>query len=229
MAHLDFVHCFLANGSRFHEITYGMCWGWFVSLHPAGSPAPVSGVWAEVSQNALPEGVARCSFNAYGYMEWRGHEDIEMDDAEISESEDAETSGNGDSETGETRYRIKRRWLREHRVEMRAMWGVIEERGLDDEVYNAIGTVTGELGFWMGMSSDMDEDTDAEDPEETLGNEVERLRAEVARLRPTYNAVREHSDFFAAAALMASRGNVDLERARMALEDMRSRAYAHSS
>ena len=232
MASIAFVRCYLANGDRFHDITHGMCADWFDSLRPAGSPAPVSGVWADVPQNALPEGVVRCSFNVYGYIEWRDHEDIDEDsenedgENEDSENEDGESAS---SESIKTRYRIKRRCLREHRVEMRAMWGVIEERGLEDEVNDAIGAVTGNTGFWMGISSDMDEDTDAEDPTETLGDEVDRLSGEVARLRHTYNATREHSDFFAAAALMVSRGNVDLERARMALEDMRSRVYIHSS
>jgi len=237
MASIAFVRCYLANGDRFHDITHGMCADWFLSLSPAGSPAPVSGVWADVPQDALHGPIVRCSFNVYGYIEWRDHEDSESEDAnEDSEEEDGENedSENEDGESAssesiKTRYRIKRRCLREHRVEMRAMWGVIEERGLEDEVNDATGAVTGNTGLGMGMSSDMDEDTGAEDPEETLVKEVQKQSAEVARLRPTYNAVREHSDFFAAAALMASRGNVDLERARMALEDMRSRVYVYSS
>ena len=153
MASIAFVRCYLANGDRFHDITHGMCADWFLSLSPAGSPAPVSGVWADVPQDALHGPIVRCSFNVMGYIEWTEHED--------SESEDA----NEDSEE--------------------------EDNTVED---------------------------DNEDEEDSEDERSKRRRVD-----------RERSDFVAAAALMASRGNVDLERARMALEDMRSRAYIHSS
>ena len=90
MASIDFVRCLLSNGSRFHDITHGMCADWFGSLHPAGSPAPVSGVWVDVPDHTLPDGVVRCTFNAFGYVEWRDHVDSESEDAndEGRESED---------------------------------------------------------------------------------------------------------------------------------------------
>ena len=152
MASIAFVRCYLANGDRFHDITHGMCADWFLSLSPAGSPAPVSGVWADVPQDALHGPIVRCSFNVMGYIEWTEHED--------SESEDA----NEDSEE--------------------------EDNKVED---------------------------DNEDEEDSEDERSKRRRVD-----------RERSDFVAAAALMASRGNVDLERARMALEDMCSRAYIHS-
>ena len=77
---MSFVQCFRADGSPFIDITHGMLADWFLCLHPTGSPAPVIGVWADVPDQALPEGIARSSFNAYGYIEWRDHVDSEGED-----------------------------------------------------------------------------------------------------------------------------------------------------
>ena len=109
---------------------------------------------------------------------------------------------------GCTRYAKKRRWLREHRVQMRLMDELIVQHGLGAELENLMNEETGNTSFHLGTDSEMDEDSDAEDPER-------QLRAEATDQRAMVQAVQ--------GALECRRVLHDLERAQMELEDLRSR------
>ena len=112
-------------------------------------------------------------------------------------------------------YAKKRRLLREHRVNMRVMDDVILENGLDEELEDRLVQETGNTNFFLGLDADLDEPSDAEDPEEELRATVEGLRAEAADQRSLVQAVQ--------GALECRGVLLDLERARMELEDVRSR------
>ena len=59
-------------------------------------------------------------------------------------------------------YAIKRRLLREHRVQMRIMDSVIRYRDLEEEVGDPLVEETGNTGFYLGWdSSEVDESSDA--------------------------------------------------------------------
>ena len=116
---------------------------------------------------------------------------------------------------GCTDYAKKRRLLREHRVNMRVMDDVILENGLDEELKDRSVRETGNANFFLGMDVDLDEPSDAEDPEEELRVTVKDLRAEAADQRSLVQVVQ--------GALECRSVLLDLERARMELEDVRSR------
>ena len=116
---------------------------------------------------------------------------------------------------GCTDYAKKRRLLREHRVNMRVMDDVILENGLDEELEDRLVQETGNTNFFLGLDADLDEPSDAEDPEEELRATVDGLRAEAADQRSLVQAVQ--------GALECRGVLLDLERARMELEDARSR------
>ena len=115
-----------------------------------------------------------------------------------------------------TGYSRKRRNLREHRVEMRIMQDVIEDHGLDDEVQERTIDETGNTGHWLGFHSDLDEASDVEDPELELRKELDELRKELDE-KLAFVQVAENM-------LRQRRIARDLDRARMELEDFRSRA-----
>ena len=102
-----------------------------------------------------------------------------------------------------TGYSRKRRLLRQAREVMREMEGILR-------MYHE----TGDTQVWLRHHAFMDEDSDAPDPEEELRAENERLRREA----------RESRALVDAAAAMAESEVLrrDLERARMACEDVRS-------
>ena len=116
---------------------------------------------------------------------------------------------------GCTDYAKKRRLLREHRVNMRVMDDVILENGLNEELKDRLVQETGNTNFFLGLDADLDEPSDAEDPEEELRATVDGLRAEAADQRSLVQAVQ--------GALECRGVLLDLERARMELEDARSR------
>ena len=85
-----------------------------------------------------------------------------------------------------TSYAIKRRMLREHRELMRCMESVINENGLDEELYelwrkNCQGHQSRDI--CLNYDSEMDEASDADDPEQ-------QLRAELADRSALVEAVQ---------------------------------------
>ena len=121
---------------------------------------------------------------------------------------------------GCTAYAKKRRWLRAHREELRIARDLIAERGLEAELENRLIRETGNTAFWLGSDDELDEPSDADDPEEKLRAAVEGLRAEASDQRSMVQAVQ--------GALECRCVQLDLERARMQLEDARSRARSRS-
>ena len=97
---------------------------------------------------------------------------------------------------------------------MRIMDDIIADHGHGEELEDSLADETGNTGFWLGIDSDgMDEDSDQEDPERVLQQQVADLRKEAA----------DASNFVAAAQQVLDRHRIqtDLERARMQLEDRR--------
>ena len=91
---------------------------------------------------------------------------------------------------------------------MRVMDNVIHENGLDEELEDRLIDETGNTNFWLGQDVDLDEPSDEEDPEQ-------QLRAEAADRRAMAQAVQ--------GALECRGVLLDMERARMELEDLKSR------
>ena len=116
---------------------------------------------------------------------------------------------------GCTRYAKKRRLLRGHRAEMRVMMDFIEDRGLEDELQDDMISETGNTNYFLGSDSEMDEGSDVEDPEAQAKEEASALRAETANRQSFLEAVQ--------GALHCRSVQTDLERARMQLEDARSK------
>ena len=118
---------------------------------------------------------------------------------------------------GCTAYAKKRRLLRQHRENMRVMQDLIEEHGLGRELEERLIDQTGN-NFHLADHDFMDEDSDQEDPEAALRREL----ADQSALRQEQ---ADQSAFVEAAsgALQHRKIATDLERARMMLEDVRSR------
>lgn len=87
---------------------------------------------------------------------------------------------------------------------MRYMQDVIDDAGLEADDFFI--EATGNTGHWLGIDSDMDESSDEEDPMVTLIQE---------------NASVQHFLLLAQSMCEAGRIRLDLERARMQLEDHR--------
>ena len=92
---------------------------------------------------------------------------------------------------------------------------VIAENGLQEELQDRPLEEMGNSNFWLGEDSSLDEPSDTEDPEDTLRNMVAGLRAQAADQSTMVQAVQ--------GALECHKLQKDLENARMALEDIRSR------
>ena len=127
----------------------------------------------------------------------------------------------GKRDCGCTRYSKKRRLLRDHRACMRVMEELIEEHGLSEDLDNAMVAQTGNTSFFLGIDSWLDETSDTEDPEATLLDANASLRSEVADVSTMVQAVQ--------GSLECQQLRRDLEHARMALEDMRSRQLRSES
>ena len=98
---------------------------------------------------------------------------------------------------------------------MRIMDDVIFENGLQEELEDRLMRETGNVNFFLDQDASLDEPSDAEDPEEELRATVAGLRAEAADQRSLAQAVQ---------GALECRGTLlNLERARMELEDLRSR------
>ena len=91
---------------------------------------------------------------------------------------------------------------------MRVMDDVIRQHRLEDDAEDAVVEETGNTSFYLGTDSEMDEDSDAEDPQR-------QLRVEATDQRAMVQAVQ--------GALECRSVLHDLERARLELEDLRSR------
>ena len=81
---------------------------------------------------------------------------------------------------GCTAYAKKRRLLRAHREEMRIALDLLIEHGLEAEYESRLIAETGNTGFCLAYSEDLDEASDVEDPEAALRQEVVGLRAEAS-------------------------------------------------
>ena len=119
---------------------------------------------------------------------------------------------------GCTGYVKKRRLLRKHRACMRVMDDLIEEEGLAHDLEGRMIQRTGDTNFYLGDHSDMDEESDEEDPEATAKKQLAAAQRDLA----------DRSSFVEAAAAVLQQQQVaqqvrtDMERARMTLEDFRS-------
>ena len=115
---------------------------------------------------------------------------------------------------GCTGYAKKRRLLRKHRACMRVMDDLIVEEGLAPDLDGRMIRYTGDTNFILDDHSDMDEESDKEDPEATAKKQLTAARRDLT----------DRSSFVEAAAGVLRQQQVqrDMERARMTLEDFRS-------
>ena len=73
---------------------------------------------------------------------------------------------------------------------MRIMEDLIHEHGLDEELDERLIEETGNVNFWLGPDPvEMDEPSDAEEPDQQLRATVDALRAEAADQRALVEAV----------------------------------------
>ena len=91
---------------------------------------------------------------------------------------------------------------------------VIEDYGLQDELETRIVWETGNVNFFLGLDASLDESSDEEDPEQQLRTTVNNLRSEAVDVQCLVEAVQ--------GTLESRSVLLDLERARMGLEDLRS-------
>ena len=91
---------------------------------------------------------------------------------------------------------------------------VIDDHGLSPEMEGRLIDETGNTKFWLGEDTDMDEDSDQEDPEAVAKQRANDLLQE-SKDRQAFVAAAQ--DTLACRAVAT-----DLERARMQLEDMRA-------
>ena len=97
---------------------------------------------------------------------------------------------------------------------MRVMDDVIDEHGLSPDLEGRLIDETGNTNFWLGEDTDMDEDSDQEDPEAVAKQRANDLLQE-SKDRQAFVAAAQ--DTLACRAVAT-----DLERARMQLEDLRA-------
>ena len=93
---------------------------------------------------------------------------------------------------GCTGYSIKLRLLRNYRAAMRIMDELIVQNELDAELEELLIEETGNTNYYLGSDSEMDEPSDAEDPEQKLRDlaaELKDLAAEGADQRAMVQAV----------------------------------------
>ena len=110
----------------------------------------------------------------------------------------------------------KRRLLREHRAQMRVMEDLIEQNSLTFEYAVDVEVELDHGPFWLGYDSGpdgMDEESECEDPDAALHRENEELRREATDQQAFISAVQDIRAY--------ERMRLDLERARMQLEDRR--------
>ena len=118
-------------------------------------------------------------------------------------------------DNGRTGYSKRRRLLRDHRRKMRVMDDVINDHGLAEVLEDRMIQETGTSNFWLGADcgkNGMDEDSDEEDPEAALREEVDALRGDAVDKKSFFDAVSGALECRALAS--------DFERTRMKLEDV---------
>ena len=124
-----------------------------------------------------------------------------------------------------TPFAKKRRFLREHRAHMRVMEDVIEQNYLTFEYEVEVQVELDQSVFWLGYDTGpdgMDEESECEEPEAELQRENEDLRQEATDRQAFISAVQDLGSY--------ERVRLDLERARMQLEDrVRSKCHRHPS
>ena len=118
-----------------------------------------------------------------------------------------------------TLYAKKRRFLRDHRVQMRVMEDVLEHHGLTEEYHAEVMDEMDNAPFWLGFDDGpggMDESSDTEEPDATMLRELER---ENERLRC---ALADQQAFIAAVQGVQEQQamRLEVERVRM-MEDRR--------
>ena len=99
---------------------------------------------------------------------------------------------------------------------MRVMDDVIRDHGLAEELAGRMIEDTGNTNFWLGEDTEMDEDSDQEDPEAAAKQRANDLLQE-SKDRQAFVAAAQNTLACRAVA-------TDLERARMQLEDLRAHA-----
>ena len=92
---------------------------------------------------------------------------------------------------------------------------VIADHGLERELDDHLIEETGNTNFFLGLDADLDEPSDAEDPEQQLRTTVDSLSAEAADQSAMVQAVQGALDCRGVA--------LHLERTAMQLEDLKSR------
>ena len=97
---------------------------------------------------------------------------------------------------------------------MRVMEAVLDEHGLEEEVQARLDDADC-AEFWLGIDSEMDEQSDAEDPEATAKATAEAALSQLGEQQSFVKAARD------AAESTAMR--LALEHARMEREDLLSR------
>ena len=113
-----------------------------------------------------------------------------------------------------TSYAKKRRLLREHRAQMRVMEDVLEQHNLTEAYELEVQVETDQSVFWLGYDTGpdgMDEGSECEEPYAELCRENEDLRREATDRQAFISAVQDLGSY--------ERVKLDLERARMQLED----------
>ena len=113
-------------------------------------------------------------------------------------------------------YAKKRRFLREHRAQMRVVEDLIEEHGLTEEYHADVLIVTRNAPFWLGYDDapgGMGEASGADGPEPDLRRENEELRRAFVDQQAFISVVQDLRDHQAV--------RLQLERARVSLEDRR--------
>ena len=119
-----------------------------------------------------------------------------------------------------TAYAYKRHMLRTHRAEMHIMTDVLVEHHLDEVLDTRIVEETGYYGHWLGDHPQLDEDSDEPDPIIALRREVRGLQDEAAD-RQAFIAAAQSVVSGQQSAEVFETLRTDLDRARMALEDVR--------
>ena len=117
---------------------------------------------------------------------------------------------------GMSSYAKKRRFLRDHRVQMRVMEDILVYNGLTEEYHAEVMVEMDNVPFWLGFDDGpggMDESSDTEDPETILRRENEELRRAFADLQAFIAAVQGLQDHQAM--------RLEIERMRMMLQDRR--------
>ena len=113
-----------------------------------------------------------------------------------------------------TPFAKKRRLLREHRAQMRVMEDLIEQNNLTDEYEVEVMVEFNNTPFWLGYDTGpdgMDEESECEDPDAALQRENDDLRREATDQQAFISAAQDLQAY--------ERMRLDLERARMQLED----------